>query len=171
MTPRPGQNPAGRLEVPSDVLAGLQAEAEAAWPLECCGLLVGYLDDASAAAEGLRVWRVVRAVPSPNTAPEAGPDGHGRHDRFEIAPEVLLATLRACAEDGQGMAVIGHYHSHPDAPAEPSPTDQANAFYADHAWLIFSVEAGRVTAATAWTPAHACDTTPPPFLPLSLATL
>lgn len=159
MTEAPFHKPAGRLEVPSTVLAGLHAAARGAWPAECCGLLVGIRSE----ADGL--CRVHRAVASPNVAQADGT--HGRHDRFEIDPVVLLATQRAAR--AEGLAVIGHYHSHPNAPAVPSPTDLAHAFYADHVWLIVSVDAAGHTTATAWQPVLPAPTTPATaFLPMPL---
>ncbi len=159
MNQTPSHNPAGRLEVPSAVLAGLHAAARGAWPAECCGLLVGVRGEAGGTC------RVHRAVASPNVAPDDG--AHGSHDRFEIEPVVLLATQRAAR--AEGLAVIGHYHSHPDAPAAPSPTDLAHAFYAEHVWLIVSVDAGGHTAATAWQPVFAAPTAPATaFLPIPL---
>lgn len=159
MTGVPPHNPAGRLEVPSAVLTAFHDAARAAWPAECCGLLVGV-----SGGEG-GIWRVHRAVASPNVAPARGP--HGRHDRFEIDPVVLLEAQRAAR--AEGLAVIGHYHSHPGAPATPSPTDLAHAFYAEHVWLIVSVDTAGHTAATAWRPVLPDPTvSATAFLPMSL---
>ena len=53
---------------------------------------------------------------------------------FELDPAALLAAHRA-ARNG-GPAVIGHYHSHPDGPAQPSPRDAAAAGGDGQLWLI-----------------------------------
>ena len=51
------------------------AEAEAAYPEECCGLLVGVLKG--------HVYEVSRVVASPNVAETRA------RDRFEVDPQVL----------------------------------------------------------------------------------
>lgn len=53
---------------------------------------------------------------------------------FELDPAVLLAAHRA-ARDGS-PALIGHYHSHPNGPARPSPADAAAADEEGRLWLI-----------------------------------
>lgn len=44
---------------------------------------------------------------------------------FEIDPAALFSVLRA--ERAGGPALVGHYHSHPNGCAEPSPRDRAAA--------------------------------------------
>lgn len=61
---------------------------------------------------------------------------------FEIDPAVLLAAHRA-ARNG-GPQVIGHYHSHPNGRAEPSPRDAADAAPDGAVWIV--VAAGRLSA-------------------------
>ena len=61
---------------------------------------------------------------------------------FEIDPAALLAAHRA-ARSG-GPQVIGHYHSHPNGRAEPSPRDAADAAPDGSIWLIAA--SGRLTA-------------------------
>ena len=81
---------------------------------EVCGLLLG--DE-----------REIRAVqPAANIA-----DDPAR--RFELDPQALFAAIRA--ERAGGMRVIGHYHSHPNGVAMPSPRDAAEA-EPGQLWLI-----------------------------------
>jgi proteasome lid subunit RPN8/RPN11 len=101
--------------ISSALLARLQEEAEAAYPVEICGLLVG------------RDGRIEAAVASPNQA--ADPRG-----AFEIDPRLHLAVQRqARAEGGR---VLGHYHSHPSGDAAPSREDAARAEVEGALWLI-----------------------------------
>lgn len=116
-------------------IALVVAEAEAALPNECCGLLVGAGDPAG----GLVVTEIVTSA---NLA--AG----DRHDRFEVDPEVRFRTMRRL--EGTPYGIVGHYHSHPDHPAEPSATDLEWAFEPELAWLIAGLEGGRVTALRAY---------------------
>jgi len=115
------------LTISRDLLARIWEEAERAYPLECCGILLG--DRASSAVESILPARNIAAVPE---------------RQFEIDPVVLLAVHRA-ARDG-GPDVIGHYHSHPTGPATPSATDARMAEGRGEVWLIV----GRGGRAGAW---------------------
>ena len=117
-----------RLVIARPLLQAMEDAARAAYPLECCGLLVGSRDGGDA--------RVARVVVAANVAPDSA-------HRFEVDPKVLLATYRA-ARDG-GEEVLGPYHSHPDGEARPSATDTARARdvgAAGEAWLIVPVAKG-----------------------------
>ena len=117
-------------------LRAIEAAGEDAYPFEACGLLVGHLG-----ANG--VYEVTRVMPSRNVAIDAT----GRRDRFEIDPKLRFDVMRAC--EGTDDAIIGHYHSHPDHPAEPSGTDLSMAWDKEFVWVIVAVTkdgAGAVTA-------------------------
>ena len=117
------------------LLERINAQAQSAYPDECCGLLAGRTQaDASIT--------VTRVVSSPNVA--ASPGG----DRFEVDPKVRFDLMREL--DGTDEDIVGHYHSHPDHPAEPSKTDLAMAFEPDLVWLITAVIAGTAGRTQAW---------------------
>lgn len=117
-------------------MAEITAAAEAAYPEECCGLLVG-----SGAGPPEPGYRVSRVVVSENKA--LG----GRDTRFEVDPALRLALQRQLR--GGPDSVIGLFHSHPDGAAEPSPRDLDSAWEPELVWLIVAVSAGRVTRAAA----------------------
>jgi len=96
------------------LLRALLIAAGTAPDREVCGLLFGSPN------------RIVRAEPTANVA--ARPQ-----DTFEIDPCALFAALRA--ERAGGDRLIGHYHSHPNGSAEPSPRDLAAA-EPGKLWLI-----------------------------------
>jgi len=102
-----------------DALLGLAAAAPAR---EQCGLLFGASD------------RIDRAQPADNVADRPT-------DTFEIDPRALFAALRA--ERAGGERLIGHYHSHPNGSAEPSPRDLAAA-EPGRLWLILGGGAARL---------------------------
>ncbi|MBT3551762.1 MAG: M67 family metallopeptidase [Rhodospirillaceae bacterium] len=114
-------------------------EAAAAYPAECCGLLVG-------TGSNVEGWTVTRVVPAANVAPPE--PGHSIRDRFEVDPQTRFDLERELR--GQPDAVIGHYHSHPDHPAEPSATDLAKAFEPSLIWIIASARAGEATGIAAF---------------------
>ena len=97
------------------------AEAAAAHPLECCGLLLGKGD------------RIGEARPAANV--------HSAPKRFfEIDPQTLIDAHRN-ARSG-GPLLIGYYHSHPLGPPEPSATDRAHGTGDGKVWAI--VGEGRI---------------------------
>ena len=122
------------IALPPSLLKRIVDAAEAAYPEECCGLLVGRTD-----ASGGRV--VTRVEASPNVV-----EG-GTRDRFEVDPQLRFDLLRAL--EGGPERIIGHYHSHPDHPAQPSERDLEMAWEPDLVWLIVAVEKGRATRITA----------------------
>jgi proteasome lid subunit RPN8/RPN11 len=100
--------------IPAALLDRVLAEAAASPAQEICGLLLG---DAH---------RIDAIVPAANVAADPA-------CWFEIDPAILFAALRA--ERAGGPRVIGHYHSHPNGSAVPSPRDAAAA-EPGKLWLI-----------------------------------
>jgi len=97
--------------------AELLSLAAVAHPQETCGLLLG---------EGARIESL---HPAANVHPDTA-----RH--FEIDPRALVAAHRT-ARSG-GPQVLGHYHSHPSGPPEPSATDRAHASGDGRVWAIIA---------------------------------
>jgi len=103
-------------------LQAIRAAAEAAYPDECCGLLMG--------RNGPDAWMVEELIACANVAIEPA-------RRFEVDPKALIAAHRAAREAGREL--IGPYHSHPDGRARPSDHDRARAAEAGaegEVWLI-----------------------------------
>lgn len=116
------------LTISQNLLDQITRAAVDAFPHECCGLLAGRdLQDGGSA--------VTRVVPSVNVAET------DHADSFEVDPQVRFDLMRAL--DGSGERIIGHYHSHPGGPAEPSATDLSMAFETDLIWVIVSVKDGQ----------------------------
>ena len=109
--------------------------AEAGYPMEVCGFLLGTMDAAT------RTFCVREVRPAANRREDEG------FRRYRIDPEAYRAAERQAAE--QGWEVVGIYHSHPDAPARPSEYDREHA-WPNSAYVIVSVEAGDATRAAAW---------------------
>jgi proteasome lid subunit RPN8/RPN11 len=119
-----------RVALPAPVLEAIREAALAAYPDECCGLL---LSPEGAAEPDLR--RVVAVAPAENRSPE------NRRRRFVIPAAELKGAEERAARDRR--LVTGFYHSHPDHPARPSEFDR------DHAWpwytyLVVAVRPGPV---------------------------
>jgi len=111
------------------------AHAEATYPNECCGALLGTVD-------GEARW-VREARPLTNAYRGS------QKDRYEILPEELLAVERQARQ--AGLQLLGIYHSHPDCDAYFSRTDLENScpWY----WfVVLSVRQGRVERAACFVP-------------------
>lgn len=107
--------------------------AEAAYPRECCGLLVGRIRPSGD-------HEVLEVVASPNR------DESGRRDRFEIDSQLYIDVQRRLR--GSAQRVIGVYHSHCDHRAQPSETDLDLAWEPAFVWLITAVEGGQAVHTT-----------------------
>ncbi len=117
------------LTVPQHLYDALRAHGEETYPHECCGIMLG-----KANSENLTVHQLLRAG---NTRTDSA------HNRYQIAPQELIAAQREGRR--QGLDIVGFYHSHPDHPAQWSPTDFAEAHWFGCAYVITAVEKGRAT--------------------------
>jgi proteasome lid subunit RPN8/RPN11 len=105
----------------------LRAHSEETYPGECCGVLLG-----QSTPEG---WRVEQAVRAANTYAGSAPN------RYQIAPSELVRIERDARR--QGLGIAGFYHSHPDHPAQWSPTDFAQAHWLGCSYVITAVALGK----------------------------
>ncbi len=105
----------GDLPIQRRLYERLIEEARAAFPHECCGLLLG------------RFGRIQTLQTTSNVHPT--PATH-----FEIDPAALITAHKAEREGGP--RILGYYHSHPNGRAEPSPTDRASAARDGKVWAI-----------------------------------
>jgi len=114
-------------------IRAIRRHAAAAYPEECCGAIVGRADGSS---------RVVTAAwPLTNTSAE------DRHHRYTIAPADYWNVERRARDEG--FALLGFYHSHPDAPARPSQYDLLHA-WPNVDYLIVSVVRAAAADVTCW---------------------
>ncbi len=112
------------MELPAALVAELSAHAEAAWPAECCGLIVGE-------GEALQVWRG-RNIESSRT-------------RFSLDDDTLLRVIR------RDPVIHAIYHSHCDVEPTPSIRDRAGAaLWPGVPWLILEVRDGRARPPRRW---------------------
>jgi desampylase len=100
----------------------LVAEARAAYPRECCGLV-----------EGVRDGEAVRALALHPVANVAEDPAGG----FLIDPAVHLRLSRSLR--GSGREIVACYHSHPDGRVQPSARDRASGTAEDFVWVIAGV--------------------------------
>jgi proteasome lid subunit RPN8/RPN11 len=105
----------------------LRTHGEEIYPNECCGILLGRADSG-----GIHVTSLLRAG---NTRTDSA------HNRYQIAPEELIAAQRQARNSG--LDIVGFYHSHPDHPAQWSSTDFAEAHWFGCSYVITAVAKGK----------------------------
>ena len=106
----------------------LRRHGEETYPHECCGVLLGRFGD-----DGTRV--VTSTARCGNTRTDSA------HNRYNIDPRELVRIQREGRNRGED--IVGFYHSHPDHPAQWSPTDFAEAHWLGCSYVITSVEKGK----------------------------
>jgi proteasome lid subunit RPN8/RPN11 len=115
------------LVLPKAVFQALRAHGEETYPHECCGALLGH-----PVPEG---WQIESAVRAGNTRTDSA------HNRYQIAPAELVRIERDARR--QGLEIAGFYHSHPDHPAQWSPTDFDEAHWLGCCYVITEVAQGK----------------------------
>jgi proteasome lid subunit RPN8/RPN11 len=105
----------------------LRQHGEETYPHECCGALLGRFED-----DGSKT--VTRIARCGNTRADSP------HNRYHIDPKELIRIQREGRERGED--IVGFYHSHPDHPAQWSPTDLDEAHWFGCSYVITSVEKG-----------------------------
>ena len=109
--------PANGTRMRASAREAIVAHARAEAPLECCGLLLGV---AGVVEEACRARNMRRS----ETA-------------YLVDPADHFAAIRKARR--QGQAVLGAYHSHPQAAAVPSPADRQDAWAAPFLYIIVSL--------------------------------
>lgn len=124
---------AAQFSIPSSCMQAITEQAERGYPLEICGLLVGKVT-----ADG---WDIHEARQVTNLNSERAAD------RFQLDPAGYQAVDKQLR--GSGLEIIGVYHSHPDCPAKPSPTDLESA-WDGFAYPIISICNGQSADFRCW---------------------
>jgi proteasome lid subunit RPN8/RPN11 len=123
------------LRLPRSVYDAIRAHGEETYPHECCGALLGRVGTADPAGNETGGWVVEAAVRAGNTRTDSA------HNRYQIAPIELVKIEREAR--GRGLDIAGFYHSHPDHPAQWSPTDFEEAHWLGCCYVITAVAKGK----------------------------
>jgi proteasome lid subunit RPN8/RPN11 len=129
------------LRLSKSVYESMRAHGEETYPHECCGALLG-----TSTPDG---WQVEQAVRAGNTRTDSA------HNRYNIAPVELVKIEREARR--QGLGIAGFYHSHPDHPAQWSPTDFAEAHWIGCSYVITAVAHGKATVTNSFLLAGASE--------------
>ena len=106
------------IAIPAEIREAMVMHAVDQLPYEACGLLAG--TDGS----------VARFYPTRNAD----------HSRFtyRLDPTEQLRVFNDI--EGQGLDLVGIFHSHTHTEAYPSPTDRAQAFYPEAHYVLLSLQ-------------------------------
>ncbi len=105
------------LRIKRPFLTQLLTHLRTEYPLEACGILAGQ------AGQVTQVYPIENILRSPTA--------------YEMNPQQQLAAMLAIEEREWDLLAI--YHSHPNGPEIPSPTDIAQAYYPDVIHVIVSL--------------------------------
>jgi len=119
--------------LPKSLIDQFNEHAEADYPYECCGFLLG--DFKENQSECIYYLKTV------NTKEE------NRERRFLIDPIVYQQAEDAA--DREGKSIVGIVHSHPDHPDVPSEFDRNHA-WPGFSYIVIAVEKGKVKSFRSW---------------------
>jgi len=113
----------------------IKAYGEESYPNECCGFLLGKQTNGEK--------EVTATFPAFNSREDSE-----KYHRFLITPQAYLECEKFARS--KNLDIIGFYHSHPNAEAQPSSYD------VEHGWpwysyIIVSVKENRTVDVTSWT--------------------
>ena len=121
------------LKLRSDLAAKIQAHGMQTYPHECCGAILGR--DANGSRE------VMALLPLANRRDDSP------RNRFEVTPDDVQLAEKTARE--RKIELIGWYHSHPDAPAQPSEFDREHA-WPWYSYIIVSIRTGQPREMNSW---------------------
>jgi proteasome lid subunit RPN8/RPN11 len=138
----------GKTEIRQATFDAIVAEAERAYPDECCGFIIG--DDR------LEELRPITNIQNRKHAEDARAFPRDARTAFLMDPGEQLAAL--VEMDERKLELRALYHSHPDHDAYFSATDRARACsfdpnepdYPDTLYIVISVRNGKFAQAAAF---------------------
>ncbi len=107
---------ADQLRLTPEQLQSMLAHAQSEWPNEACGLLGG----------------------PPGLVRQVYPVENVRHSPVEYTMDPAEQVRVMLEIEAAGWEVCGIFHSHPAGPPVPSPSDVAQAYYPEAAYVILA---------------------------------
>jgi proteasome lid subunit RPN8/RPN11 len=123
-----------KIEIHKTDLHLIKQHSEKDYPNECCGFLLGKAENGKKT--------VVLSQPVQNYR-----ESKNQYNRFEIPPHEYIKAEQFAKSNN--LDIVGFYHSHPNAEAQPSQYDL------DHSWpfysyIIVSVKNKKSDKTTSW---------------------
>lgn len=124
------------LKIPAGIQKRIEAQGEASYPFEGCGLLLGRVENGA---------NVVAAIFPVDNRWEVEEE---RRVRFRITAEDMMRAEMAAMR--RELDVVGIFHSHPDDRPVASPRDLAWATWPGYSYLITEVREGQSGQSRSW---------------------
>ena len=128
------------IEIDDTLVEQIRNHAQASYPRECCGALIGATTGGNA---GGNVHHVTDVIELDNRRA-----GDSATRRFLVTADDFRDIEKTAAE--RGLDVVGFYHSHPGHEATPSEYDRDHAM-PWYAYVIVSVAKGTAGDVKCWT--------------------
>jgi proteasome lid subunit RPN8/RPN11 len=139
----------------------IRRHAEREYPHECCGLLIGRIEDDGRTRVIAETYPVANEF-NQSALSEAFNDANApantsaidieaeeRHQRMLIPPIEYARAERQYS--ARGLGVVGNYHSHPDHKAVPSQFDLEHlAPWPTMSYIVVSVRQGQMVDVRSW---------------------
>ena len=112
------------IKIPNIIKEKIFNNAKKYYPKECCGLLIGYIEDNKLICKDSISTKNIAANP---------------YLFFEIDPQEIINIQKLYRKNK--MSIIGHYHSHPDSllGTKPSQKDIRSIYDANMCWIIVGI--------------------------------
>ena len=128
------------IRIDSDAWREMVAHAQAVYPDECCGAMLGKITP-GATNDATKTVRIALRL-------ENAYSGE-RGSRYELRPEDLLRADKEAR--ARNLDLVGIYHSHPDCDAYFSETDLKNSC-PWYSFVVLSIRNGAFDHANSWLP-------------------
>ncbi|MEX0270127.1 Mov34/MPN/PAD-1 family protein [Leptolyngbyaceae cyanobacterium UHCC 1019] len=138
------------LSLSADHIQAMNAYAERTYPDECCGLMLGKVQEGDFPDTPIRVVTAIYPVENrwdQQIADDLQDESSSKTRRYAIAPEEMLQAMQVAR--CRNLDIIGIYHSHPDCPAVPSECDRRLAWQ-HYSYSIISVQQGKAREFYSW---------------------
>jgi proteasome lid subunit RPN8/RPN11 len=132
------------LNLSSEQLQKIYQHAQDTYPEECCGLLLGTLNQEEKIVT--EVWQTENSWTPELALP--GLESGSRRNRFSVAPELMLYAQKYARDEA--LIIVGIYHSHPNGQPIPSEFDRAIA-WSEYSYLIVGLTPDTSPDLKSWT--------------------
>lgn len=129
-------------------LIAIGQHGENTYPNECCGLLLGKMDNLSQTVVEVRATQNVWNQEAAQLFIAAAASREvNQLSNYAISPQTMLKVQKEVRD--RALEIIGIYHSHPNHPAIASEGDRLYA-WEQYAYIIVSVVGGKALEFLCW---------------------
>jgi len=135
------------IRMKKEALEAIKRHGEETYPHECCGFLIGSVEEGRNVLVDL--YRAENEWPAESRLDIDAGKVVSQRNRYLITPEQWRKADSFARSLGKG--IIGYYHSHPDHPAVPSGFDLDHSCWPGESYIIVSITRGQAEAVNSYT--------------------